>query len=357
VRILIDIGHPAHVHYFRNFIKIMEEKGHQFFIIAKNRNITYELLNYYKIPFIKRKDYPSSLIGKLVNIPLTDLYVIKQTRRFKPDILLGFSGTHIAHAGSVLRIPSIVIDDTDHATLAHLSYKSFASCILTPYSFLKDFGEKQIRFKGFTDLFYLHPQLFKPDTSVRKMLGVSSEESFAVLRFISWNASHDVGQNGITEECKIKLVEYLKEKKYKVFISSEGNISKELLQYQIKIPSEHIHSVLSEADLYIGESGTMATEAAVLGTPSFLLNGLDAGVFQELVKSGLLYHYKNTFGIIDNIDSVIKQSYLKEIHTAKRNDLLKENINVTSFLVWFIENYPDSVQIMKANPDCQNRFK
>jgi predicted glycosyltransferase len=26
MRILIDINHPAHVHYFRNFIKIMVKK-------------------------------------------------------------------------------------------------------------------------------------------------------------------------------------------------------------------------------------------------------------------------------------------------------------------------------------------
>jgi predicted glycosyltransferase len=46
MKILIDIGHPAHVHYFRNFIKLMEQKGHSFLIIAKNHNITYKLLRH-----------------------------------------------------------------------------------------------------------------------------------------------------------------------------------------------------------------------------------------------------------------------------------------------------------------------
>ena len=56
MRILISIGHPAHVHYFKNFIKIMKKRGHEFMIIAIDKNITHQLLNYYKIPFISRKN-------------------------------------------------------------------------------------------------------------------------------------------------------------------------------------------------------------------------------------------------------------------------------------------------------------
>ena len=54
MNILIDIGHPAHVHYFRNFIKIMENKGHKFLIISRNKEMEQYLLNIYKIPYIDR---------------------------------------------------------------------------------------------------------------------------------------------------------------------------------------------------------------------------------------------------------------------------------------------------------------
>lgn len=32
MKILIDINHPAHVHYFRNFIKLMVDKKREFLI-------------------------------------------------------------------------------------------------------------------------------------------------------------------------------------------------------------------------------------------------------------------------------------------------------------------------------------
>jgi len=37
--------------------------------------------------------------------------------------------------------------------------------------------------------------------------------------------------------------------------------------------------------------------------------------------------------------------------------VLADNIDVTSFMVWFIENYPNSLKIMKDNPDYQWKFK
>jgi hypothetical protein len=37
--------------------------------------------------------------------------------------------------------------------------------------------------------------------------------------------------------------------------------------------------------------------------------------------------------------------------------MLKEKIDVTAFLVWFIENYPESVRIMREDPDYQEKFK
>ena len=37
--------------------------------------------------------------------------------------------------------------------------------------------------------------------------------------------------------------------------------------------------------------------------------------------------------------------------------MLDDNIDVTSFFTWFIENYPESQKIMKENPGYQYEFK
>ena len=47
MRILIDIGHPAHVHYFKNLILSKKEKGFTFLVTARNTKIITDLLNHY----------------------------------------------------------------------------------------------------------------------------------------------------------------------------------------------------------------------------------------------------------------------------------------------------------------------
>ena len=57
LKIFIDIGHPAHVHYFRNSIKILKEKGHRFCITARDKDVTIQLMNEYEIDFFKMRFY------------------------------------------------------------------------------------------------------------------------------------------------------------------------------------------------------------------------------------------------------------------------------------------------------------
>ena len=41
----------------------------------------------------------------------------------------------------------------------------------------------------------------------------------------------------------------------------------------------------------------------------------------------------------------------------RRQKLLDDKINLTSFMVWYIENFPESFKEMKENPDVQYNFK
>lgn len=347
MKILIDIGHPAHVHYFRNFIREMEKRGHEFLIIAKDRGVTHYLLDFYKIRYIKRPDYPASIFLKLLKIPLTDLFVLRKSLKFRPDLLLGFSGTHIAHAGWLLKIPSIVIDDTDHAKLAHASYKRFASVIITPKYFRKNFGAKHIRFKGSTELLYLHPNYYTPNDDVFNFLGIEKSQPYILVRFVKWKSSHDIGQKGLDLNVKINAVKKLSET-HKVFISSESELPEEIAGFQIKIPPEKMHDVLYFADLFWGESGTMATEAAFLGTPAIDIatSALLVGVFEPFMELGILQ-------VIPDGELALKEALkLLEDSPKKQQNIMIDHFNnfdLTMFLVWFTENYPISFFKCKKN--------
>jgi hypothetical protein len=44
---------------------------------------------------------------------------------------------------------------------------------------------------------------------------------------------------------------------------------------------------------------------------------------------------------------------LKEELKKKRKRMLLDKIDVTAFMVWFTDNYPESVRVMKGNPEYQ----
>ena len=54
---------------------------------------------------------------------------------------------------------------------------------------------------------------------------------------------------------------------------------------------------------------------------------------------------------------LLSYSDLEQEIKKRKEKLLSEKINVTDFLIWFIEDYPESFKIMKENPEFQYQFK
>jgi predicted glycosyltransferase len=359
MRIFIDIGHPAHVHYFKNFIKVMESKGHTFFVSARNRSMIFTLLKSYSIPYYDRGKGKNGAIGKLFYMFTADLKLLYKAIKFKPDIFISFASPYAAQAGWLLRTPHIVLDDTEHARFGHFFYKPFSKIFLNPACFQKNFGKNQIRFNSYSELFYLHPNRFVAKSDILNLLDLHEHEKCVMLRFVSWKANHDLGHTGLDLSTKKGLVNLLIINGYRVFISSEGeNKDSFFKDYMIKIPPERIHDVMAHSDLIISEGATMASECAVLGTPAIYVNSLDAGTLREQEdKYQLLHGFRSSEGVLDKVTELINTPNLKEIYQLRRQRMLSEKINVTAFLVWFIEKYPESIRIMKENPEYQDRFK
>ena len=66
MRIVVDINHPAHVHYFKHFIREMKKRGHDILITASRKEITFRLLESIQLQFVDVGTYGTSLISKLV---------------------------------------------------------------------------------------------------------------------------------------------------------------------------------------------------------------------------------------------------------------------------------------------------
>ena len=119
-----------------------------------------------------------------------------------------------------------------------------------------------------------------------------------------------------------------------------------------------MHDVLYFSSLFIGESGTMASECAYFGVPTLYINTLPLmGYLKMEQEHGLLNHFKKSANLIEYLEENLEKINKNDL-TLKKSEMMKKNfINTTDFLVWFILDFPKSKIIMKSNPSYQNKFK
>jgi len=353
MKILINIGHPAHVHLFKNMIDNLEKDGYIVKIVTRDKDVTLKLLDAYGFEYEVMSGYYNTMLGKIYDFVKTDLKLLEIAIKTKPDILIAVGDPYVAHVGKLIGKPSIVFTDTEHAKLANKLTFPFATVICTPSCFKKDLGKKQVRYNGYHELAYLHPNYFKPDSSVLDDLGLSKDDKFVILRFVSWGATHDFGQKGFDLETKEELIEEI-EKRAQVFITSEKVLTKDFEKNRITIPPEKIHDLLYHATMYIGEGATMTSESAVLGTPAIYINTLGLGYTDEEEKKyGLVYNFSNPKtaqkDALTKAIELLEDENLKKKWQKKRAKILSEKIDVTKFMTAFIENYPESFTEWKTN--------
>ena len=101
----------------------------------------------------------------------------------------------------------------------------------------------------------------------------------------------------------------------------------------------------------------MASECAMLGTPAIYVNTLSAGTLQDQEKNGLLYSYRNPKRVIEKAEEILKDRNAKQKQINCSENYLKNKINVTEFMNWFITNYPHSKIKLKKDPEYQNIFR
>ncbi len=293
MNVAVSIQHPAHVHLFRHAIQSLEADGHTVSVYARGKEFISELLSSYDIDHEVLTPESSSVTDLLRTQLRYEYRLWRRLKPIDPDVVVAVGGLSASHVATALGCRSLVFTDTEHATLQNALAFPLADRICTPDCYRDDLGTKQYRYPGYHELAYLHPDRFAPDPSVFEELRIEPEDPFVVLRSVSWNAAHDVGAGGFGDLAAV--VDRLEATGVDVLLTAEGQLPSGLERYRTTVPADRIHDVLAFADLFLGESGTMAIESAVLGTPAVVANSLEGiGVFEELEEQyELLYHFSD----------------------------------------------------------------
>ena len=360
MRIYVDIGHPAYFHFMRNFMERMKQKNHSFLVTCRDMDVTLDLLAFYNISFIPRGKGAHTSPGRWAYALYFFVKHFWDIRKFNPDICVGIGSPYLVMMAYLLQRPGIVFEDTEIAKKILWIYKHFATVILTPSCFQSGLGEKQLFLSSYKELAYLHKDIFSPDPAIFQLLQLPPGAKYMLFRFVSHQVNHDRPADGLTDAMKHTLIEKLSPYAH-IFVSTERGIKSPFPQYELRVPPEQMHHVIAYAAAVIGESATMAAEAAVLGVPAIFFDNAGRGYTTEL---GQKYQLVTSYGISDeSVDHAINKA-IAIIHqqndlTFRENyfQLYRDTINITDFLVWFVENYPESHSQMKKDPGYQFHFK
>ncbi len=311
MKILFLICHPAHVHQFKYLIKDLQKSGNKVkVLVLKKDNNTY-LLKQNKIKYTQISNNTGNNMLEKIIITISTTYKInKICNKFKPDFLIDRGSPMMAFNGFINKTKHIVYDDNDFQTFSLNIMKLFSWKIITPTSFKKDLGKKQIRINTLKELSYLHPKYFKQNPKIIKKYNIDINKSYALVRFVAWKASHDTGIKHMSLEEKYKLITELN-KYTKVYISTEAKLPKKFNKYLLKIKPEDIHHIMYYASVFIGEGATMAAESILLGIPTVYFNPIDNATTKEFQQKTKLFIKDN-----NNLSKNVIRSTLKFLKTS-----------------------------------------
>jgi predicted glycosyltransferase len=344
---------------FKNLIYALERNGHKYLVVVNDKEITSQLLESFEIKFTKIGNNKAGILNKVIQLILLTIKTIIISLKFRPDIYVGQAIPHLGFSSFIMRKPFLIFEDTESSKYLQKVVNPFADVIITPNSY-REIDNEKISIDGGFELAYLHPKTFKPQKEVLNKLGLEDGEKFVIIRFVSWNANHDIGHKGLSKENKIKVVKEFS-KKAKLFISSEAPLPVDIEKYRFSIEPHQMHHALYYCTLVYGESASMAAEAAYLGTPAIYLDDVGRGYTDVLEnKYKLVYNFTESKedqlrSIQKGVEILSREDY--NVFSDRRRNLLDSSIDVNKFMYWFVTEFPESHSTMKKDPNSQYNFR
>ncbi len=338
MNIFVNISHPAHVHFFRNAIRLLSQNGHHIIAGARNKEFTLALLMAYDINHIILTDKGKGLFGLIKELLIQQLKIARIIRHNPIDIMLQIGGIFNAPVGRYYGKPTLAFSDTENDKWGNKLSFGLSKHVLSPDCYNRGLGgswKNQIPYPGYHELAYLSPQYVREE--------IIPKDKFLV-RFVGWGAGHDIGEKSLSNKQKIEIVRELL-KHGSVYVSSESPLPEEISEFESNFHPSEIHDFMKTCKMIVGESATMASEAACLGIPAIFISNTGRGYTTEQDKKyGLIKHYR-----LDQWEKILKRlrlwagEDLVDQWQKKRWKMLEDKIDVTAWLVDLVENYPKSL--------------
>jgi len=288
MNIICDIGHPAHVNFFKSALIRLSEEGHTVTIIGLNRGRLQDIIRRefrdFRIRFVgKHRGGKLSIVFE-ANVAkfLHLLYIL---RNEKCDIGISVGSITLGLALKFYGKPNIQFDDDPERKLNVFLEKLTSTELYFP-PVTSPNGKIRIM-NSLKEWAYLSPEYFSPDKQVLKEYNLSPYR-YLFVREISTKSFNYNRQHPFA----VATFAHKLPSRFKVVFSLEDKSA--LSQYPpdwilLEEPVRDIHSLIYYSKVAISSGDSIAREGALLGVPSIYCGQRKMKANQVLCKKGLLF--------------------------------------------------------------------
>lgn len=312
--VYIDICHLPQANLFKNVVHLLYEKVN-IQLLVRPRGKLKEIIEmeYPSLPIVCFGSYNDSLVKKIISNIQRELLLLKFFKKNKFDILMGVGSYFLSPISHLHNKPSIMFtDDFEH--LWHFNLNKFLS---TYFIFPKSIpinGRNIIKYNGYKELAYLHPNYFKSNRGILNEYDLEEERYV----FIRMTTNTSINYRRQTQFIPInkwqEIIKYFKRRDIDVVLSLENKENSKFFKNSIILiePINEFYSLIKYSLMLISSGDTMAREACILGVPSIYLGGRKMVVNKEFIEKKIMFTPRDFESVISTIEYIINNNIKKE---------------------------------------------
>ena len=299
MRIWIDVTNSPHVLFFRPLVSLLEERGHDVTVTARDFAQTLELLEATGIPYaVVGPPHAGAARAAKVRAMGSRLRALRAFARGRGfDAALSHASHELPLAARSLGVPATYAFDYEFALAQHGLGCRAATRVVVPeviprkrLSRLGARPRKVARYAGLKEEYYLHG--FAPDQRVLDGLALDRSRILAVVRTPPEVSLYHLHGSPLLADVLARLgTEPGVQAVVLPRTPAQRAELRELALPSLVVPDRAVDalSLVALADLVVSAGGTMNREAVALGTPVYTtFSGRLGAVDEQLIDEGLL---------------------------------------------------------------------
>jgi uncharacterized protein len=297
MRVWVDCTAAAHPLVMRPLVERLEAGGHEVSITAREYGQTTGLLERLGMPYEAIGAHGgAATAAKGLALARRSRALIGWARKRRFDLALGHGSVDLAVVSKLLRVPSVQMQDYEHAGLQRQLAFRAARRVLAPDAIsaqaMAAAGASAVKlfsYPGLKEDYYLAD--FAPDPGVLDELGIDRGRVIGVVRpppETSAYHAHNPIYDGVidrlagADDAVSVVIPRTEPQREALLARGEDSLI---------VPERAIdaQNLIAHADLVVSAGGTMNREAVALGTPAYtIFTGRMGAVDAKLIEAGRL---------------------------------------------------------------------